>query len=161
MNRLEIGKRGLKPGWTTLDVVGPADIVAPAVPLPDAVTSLTWDVVQMIHVLEHFTLDEATRLLKSLQPITRHVVIEVPNLAFAAERLLEHHNALRDDMQMTMWPIYGDQRHGPEYAHKWGYTPQSLSRLLRRTGWSNIRQTTPRYHVPVRDLRVEADGLLD
>lgn len=159
MNRLEIGKRGSKPGWTTLDVVGPADIVAPAIPLPASVSGQTWDIVQMIHVLEHFTLAEATQLLSSLREITSQIIIEVPNIAFAAEDLLKHHNELKDELQMVMWPLYGDQRHGPEYAHKWGYTPESLCRLLRQTGWSNIRREEPRYHVPRRDLRVVADGL--
>lgn len=45
-----------------------------------------------------------------------------------------------------MWVFYGDpQWQDPLMVHRWGYTPASLSGMLRELGLVNVRQEPARF----------------
>ena len=164
MKRLAIGHRGKRDGWTTLDShASDSDIITTVPPLPPEVTSQRWDVVEMIHVLEHFYLWEARELLTTLRSCLAKsgvLVIECPNIMFAAEVMAGvrpyPENMVVD--QATMWPLYGDPNHlDPSYGHRWGYTPITLAQVLLMTGFRTVKHRPAKSHFPERDFRIEAE----
>ena len=52
--------------------------------------------------------------------------------------------------------FYGDPRwRDPLMVHRWGYTPYSLSNLLKETGLINVRQESAEYKLrEPRDMRI-------
>lgn len=141
------------------------DILASLPPLPAEVWERgPWDVVELIHGIEHFYLWEAAPLLRDCYAALRSggvLVLEQPNLKAAARVLLGlDPPQYRGVLESAMWPLYGDPAHlDPGYMHKWGYDPESLVALLREVApWSSIRVLPQRYHAYAagRDFRVEA-----
>ena len=163
--RLSIGSgRVASPGWTTLDADpdSGAQIVATVPPLPEFPQPL--HTVEMIHSLEHLYRWDAAALLveiyDALQPGGR-LVIELPNIAFAAEVLTGIRPPIPGTApgQCDMWPLYGDPTtRNPLYGHRWGYTPATLRGALEGAGFdpAKIVEYPAQHHVPGRDFRMEA-----
>lgn len=163
MNKLAIGERRRRSGWTTLDGSGKPDILATVPPLPEQVTAQLWDEIEMIHVIEHFPLWEARDILLSCWQILKpggKLVLEQPNIEYAAKVLLGQERKPRGHKdQFDMWPLYGDPSHKDRsYCHCWGYTPKTLTDELLRVGFNPdaISTLRARSHFPVRDFRIEA-----
>ncbi|MFV2088096.1 class I SAM-dependent methyltransferase [Micromonospora sp. LOL_021] len=109
--------------------------------LPDRV-----DAVCAFHVLEHVR--DPWQFLRAARAALRPrgaLVLEVPNIASAAARLLGER-----------WP--GLQ---PEY-HRWHFTPNSLAHLVTMAGFRVLRQDTTvfRYYMPLRYQLRHAHRLL-
>lgn len=165
-DKLMIGAgRTRRPGWTTLDAdpKSGADIIATVPPLPASVTVRQWQIVEMIHFLEHLYLWDSRALLRECRQILApggRLVIEVPNIAYAAKVLLGLQRPPRGAVgQFDMWPLYGDPSHcNPLFGHRWGYTPESLMEELVAAGFrrNGITVMRARHHFPVRDFRAEA-----
>lgn len=151
-------------GWTTIDPdVEFADYRTAVPPLPVAVLSETWDVIEMIHVIEHFYRDDALTILSSCYDILKAdgvLILEMPNLEFAARVVLGEvpENKLARPLEFNgMYAIYGDQsRRNRYYQHLWGYTPETMRETLAGIGFSRISLLPAQYHWPHRDFRVEA-----
>jgi len=167
--KLTIG-RGMygKHGYTTLDAnpnIGAA-IVATVPPFPKEVTDHVgkWEEVEMIHFLEHLYQWDAAELLREIRGVLAvggRVVIELPDISFAAAVLMGAKDRIPGTAagQCDMWPIYGDpSERNPLYGHRWGYTPQTLREALETAGFKpeGISQKPAQYHVPGRDFRMEA-----
>src|SRR5688572_18174245 len=72
LRKLRIGQRGKgKDGWVHLDSHPSADIVATIPPLPDSVASGSWDVIEAIHIWEHFYKWDAEQLARSIHACLR------------------------------------------------------------------------------------------
>lgn len=109
------------------------------------------------HFIEHVyhwevgsVLEEWHRLLQA----GGKLILELPNIEAAAKNLIHG----MDD-QMCMWPFYGDPGHKDVYmCHRWGYTPDTISKLLKQHGFREIQILKPRTHGARsnRDMRVEA-----
>jgi len=140
------------------------DILAAVPPLPAEVHAEEWDEVDLIHGIEHFWLWDAAPLLRECHSVLRPgglLVLEQPNLAAAARVLLGlEPPQYKGILESAMWPLYGDPAHRDVgYMHRWGYTPATLTALLRENGpWSSIRVLPQRFHAYAsgRDFRVEA-----
>jgi len=161
VNRLRIGERGKGcDGWVHLDSHPSADIVAAVPPLPSAVLNRKWQVVEAIHVWEHFYKWEAEQLAKSVYAILNAggmLIVECPNLEVACRSFLGQY---KDSNQYHMHVFYGDPGgRDPSYGHRWGYTPASLKQQLVEHGGFRSRDVlleTARHHVPDRDFRLVA-----
>lgn len=114
-----------------------------------------------IHVIEHFYEWEAETVLREWKRVLKpggRLVLELPSLdkVFAYIAFcLNKKQAMK--IQMTLWPIYGD--HGwksPAMCHKWGYTRNTMAELMQKVGFKEIQFQEPKFHVPERDMRVEA-----
>jgi hypothetical protein len=57
-----------------------------------------------------------------------------------------------------MWVLYGDPEwKDPLMIHRWGYTPESLARLLEQAGLTEVRQEPAEFKLrEPRDMRVTA-----
>lgn len=82
--------------------------------------------VRMSHVLEHFTIEEAKRILKMLYKLLADdgkLIIIVPNFKWHAQLLLQGHE------KEAVYYCFGGQL--DEYdLHKTGYTPEILKERL-------------------------------
>jgi ubiquinone/menaquinone biosynthesis C-methylase UbiE len=112
------------------------------------------DEVMAIHLIEHFYLWEAPGVLMEWKRILKDggkLILECPDILKAAKFLLE---GSKDNY--SMWPLYGDPSHmDPLMCHKWGYTPDSLKRLMEFVGFRDISQEPAQFHMKdKRDLRM-------
>lgn len=149
-------------GWVNIDVCQAArpDLVADAnkIPLPDA----SIDVICAIHLIEHFYEWEASSILSEWKRLLKpggKLVLELPCL----DKVIGWLATLKSPQDIFLkpafglWPFWGDpQKRDPLMAHKWGYTICSISQLLATVGFKDVVSGTPRYHVPRRDMRIEA-----
>lgn len=157
------------PGYVNVDVAASRKGQAPdvlgdlrALPFPPGHA----DEILAVHVIEHFYPWEADGLLAhwhaTLKPGGR-LVLECPNLLTAARMLVEQpERAARaegKDGQLAMWPLYGDPSwRDPLMCHRWGYTPATLIDLLRRCGFTNVRQEPAQFkRRDPRDMRVTGE----
>lgn len=149
-------------GYVGIDAVERpgADMVAPAhqVPLPDGCA----DEVLAVHLLEHLLPWEApvalAEWLRLLKP-GGQLVLELPDLRKCCENILTGRAGKHAD-QLGMWGLFGDNRlEDPFMMHRWGYTPETLTALLRQVGFTDVRQAVPHFHPAGRqhrDMRLEA-----
>ena len=167
MNKLLLCCGPTRPaGFVRLDVnpEHEPDILAAVPPLPAEVHAKRWDVIELVHGIEHFWWWDAGPLLKECHVVLRSggvLILEQPNIEAAARVLLGlDQPSYRGVLESAMWPLYGDPAHRDVgYMHRWGYTPETLSRLLRETAeWSSISVLPQRYHAYAtgRDFRIEA-----
>jgi len=140
------------------------DILASVPPLPPEVHAEKWDVIELIHGIEHFLTWRVDELLREIHDVLKPggvLILEQPNLEAAARVLLGlDPPQYRGVLESAMWPIYGDPAHEDEgYLHRWGWTPTTLvSRLRGVAFWSSVSVLPQQYHVYAmgRDFRVEA-----
>lgn len=107
-----------------------------------------------IHLVEHFYAWEVVDVVKEWVRVLKpggKLILECPDLELACKRFLNH----QDKPSLTYWVLYGDPQHrDPLMCHKWGYTPQTLTRLMDYAGLSNIRLEPAEFHLgPIRDIR--------
>ncbi len=119
----------IRPGPHIEHVTGAASL-----PFPDGV----FRHIYTRHCLEHLTRREGERFLAECWRVLKpggslHII--VPNMAFHIEQL---HNGNRDHACAGFW---GWQQHEHD-LHKWGYWWETLSELLLRAGFANVRNLT-------------------
>lgn len=161
--RLNVGCGGRR----VRDYIGIDIVQTPATDLVGPIDSLPYDdntvtEILAIHVLEHIHIQEVPKVLFEWYRVLipgGQLSIEVPDLQEAARNILEDPftpclpgkpggDAVRQ--------IYGERLHpNPYMAHQWGYTPQTLSHILRKNGYCSIEQQKPIYKRKVpRGMRI-------
>lgn len=102
----------------------------------------TYDLVSVRHVLEHFMPQEAPALVNEWQRILRpggKLVVEVPNLAYAAREVLRAEADPNADVTMyPLWQFFGRQTGAFGEVHKNGFTVHGLRRLFELCGLQAI-----------------------
>lgn len=124
---------------------------------PDTVSEIL-----SIHVFEHFWRWEVDDILREWIRVLKPngvLILECPNLISACEALLADPVVAAgegNEGQRSMWVFYGDPKwRDPLMVHRWGYTPDSLSRLLRKSGLINVRQEPAQFKLrEPRDMRI-------
>ena len=155
--RLNIGcGRRVLDGWVNVDKAvrgSEPDIDADVrdLPFPDNYA----DEVMAIHLIEHFYVWEAPDVVSEWHRVLRpggKIVLECPDLVKTVKHMYEG----RGEPHLTMWPLYGDPSHmDPLMCHKWGYTPDSLAKLLDYVGFKGIAEEPAQFHMKdVRDMRI-------
>jgi predicted SAM-dependent methyltransferase len=142
------------PGWTNCDRHGEADVSTDAFPLPfptDAATEL-W----AIHLLEHlhrrYASEALTEWFRVLKPGGR-LVLELPCMDKIARMIVDGEK----DLRLTVMGIFGDPREeNHDMMHQWCWSERELLEALTSVGYEQITFTTPIFHIPKRDMRVEA-----
>lgn len=149
MNRLMLGSGIFKrEGWKTLDCdpLHNPNFVSTIPPLPDAVRETRWQEVEWIHGITSLYPWDAEIVLKELHAVIQsggRLSLEQPDYGKAREKV--------------EW-VFGDgvRHHQPLIMNRWAYTPESITTLLEKTGFSRIEVLPAQHHVPERDFRVEA-----
>lgn len=120
------------------------------------------DEVLAVHVVEHFwrweIVDTLRDWVRVLKPGGR-LILECPNLQTACEAFLRNPaggSAADERGQETMWVFYGDPSWcDPLMTHRWGYTPDSLGRLMQEAGLVEVRPEPAQFKLrDPRDMRV-------
>ncbi len=146
--------------WVTIDSnpKSKATHIQEIPPLPKEIKDV--DIFRGNHFWEHLYIWQANELARELYEALKpngQLVLELPNLAKACEFLL----ADEPDVRKTWWAIYGAQE-DPTWsgdisqAHKWGYTPESITKQLREAGFEHVDIRRAVYRIPERDMRVVA-----
>lgn len=163
--KLNIGAGGRRiPGYTGVDAVPrpAADIVARAdsIPLPDG----SVEEIFACHLWEHFYRWECDDVIKEwkrlLQPGGR-LVLELPNLYKCCQNLISGRmEGGKHPDQLSYFGLYGDTRTSDPYmSHKFGWTPETLTKFLKDNGFIKIREAPTQWHPAGRlhrDMRIEA-----
>lgn len=111
--------------------------------------------IHAIHVSEHFMLTEIKGVLtewKRVLKIGGVLVLELP----CWDKVKEH---IKKDSpeNMTRWALYGDpstHKDGIPALHKWCWSMSEMERLLKLVGFSRVEHETPKFHQPIRDMRI-------
>ena len=119
------------------------------------------DEILMVHVLEHLYYWEADDLLRQCHDALKPggvLIIECPNILQAARTLINKPDAATKPTSRAMHMLYGDPKHRrPGMCHRWGYTPDSLERLLFQVGFQGVTEETAHFHAgPPQDFRLVA-----
>lgn len=121
-----------------------------ALPFPDDYA----DEARAIHVIEHFFPWDAPKVLREWVRVLKpgaELAIECPCL----DKIIKLFDVPNVPPFMTYWGLYGDPRmEDPLMMHKWCYGETQLARLMASVGLVNIRGEPPRFHQPVRDMRI-------
>lgn len=121
----------------------------------------TVDEILAVHVIEHFYPWEADDLLTEWKRVLKpggKLILECPDFVKACWYVMEAvSNQKPMNMQLTMWPLYGDDSYKDELMmHKYGYTPMSLGKKLHELGFVKIEEKPAQYKMKeVRDMRLE------
>lgn len=101
-----------------------------------------FDVAHARHVLEHFAPFEAPALLKEWSRIVKpggKLVINVPNIAFAAKEILRADADPNVDVGVyPHWQMYGRQSGYETDVHRNGFTRHGLRRLFEHVGLMDV-----------------------
>ncbi len=165
--RLNLGcGNKILPGYINVDVA-PARAGA----RPDVICDLrdlayfdddSVDEILSVHVVEHFWRWEVDELLREWARVLKpggRMVIECPNLKAACEAFLaspDERAGPGQGSEKTMWVFYGDPSwEDPLMCHRWGYTPASLSEVMKRAGLVGVGQQPAQFKMKEpRDMRM-------
>lgn len=148
-------------GWVNADAVERegVDLVCLATDIPLNENSVSE--VMAIHLLEHLYPWEGDVALGEFMRVLRPggvLALELPDFIKCCSNIANHVKHEKHPDMLGLYGLFGDPRHkDPHMIHKWGYTPQTLSAMLRSHGFENIRQETPIYHAAgrlLRDMRI-------
>ena len=123
------------------------------IPIADGIA----EEVHNYHFIEHvyrWEADAVIREFKRLLVSGGYLVMECPDIEKACRNLIKGGND-----QMSMWPLYGDWSHKDPYMmHRHGYTPKTITQLLKDNGFVGIQILPPMTHGrrAMRDMRIEA-----
>jgi glycosyltransferase involved in cell wall biosynthesis len=156
-----------RPGWLNVDVRAEAmpDLVARVDALP-MVPDASVDEIEACHLFEHLSLHEAHKALREWARVLKpggRLFLELPNFD-ACVRML---GQARDQpgYDFGMFGIFGwppeVERDGDALAHRWGWTPETLTAALEAAGFEQVEclPVTQTYRPATkydRDFRVGA-----
>jgi predicted SAM-dependent methyltransferase/2-polyprenyl-3-methyl-5-hydroxy-6-metoxy-1,4-benzoquinol methylase len=150
--RLDLGAAAVKtPGFLSVDVRkdSGAEIISNMIDLPEPLKGKV-DAIRCRHSLEHLERAEALRALqmwKSFLKPGAELNIVVPDLEFHARQFIgEQKSSFPDQYEHAMAGFYGwcdPVRGGTEWDnHRWGYSFESLRKILEECGYTNIIRMT-------------------
>src|SRR6476646_1456936 len=142
------------PGFVNCDRHGEQDVNCDTHPLPFSTDFA--DEIWAIHVLEHLHRSEAPKALyewfRVLKPGGK-VVIEVPCLDKIAQHIVNGEKNIR----LTLLGLFGDPRDPkPDMLHQWCWSKDEIIDTLSNVAFRAIQVMEPVFHIPERDMRVEA-----
>lgn len=156
---LHLGSGGCPwPDWINVDLAH-ADVCSDLRALPFAPASA--DRIAAIHVLEHFYEWEAVPLLREWGRVLKPgggLTLELPCM----DKVLNYISlcvtkAAPINLAFSWWVFWGDPKHrSPAMTHRWGYSMDSLGKLLESVGFVSVNFERPYYHFAERDMRVTA-----
>jgi ubiquinone/menaquinone biosynthesis C-methylase UbiE len=156
-------------GWVNVDVVRSPkasrdpDVFANAlsIPLPNGCA----DELMAIHLFEHLAFWEAPKALTEWHRLLKPgglLVLEMPNGIKCAKNLVRFGETedVKSLDSLAMHGLYGDPRtEDPYMGHKWAWWPKTLRPLLKKAGFTEIREAETQWHAigkKHRDFRMEA-----
>ena len=120
------------------------------IPLPEDFA----DEARAIHVIEHFYPWETVPLLHEWLRVLKpgaQLSVECP----CFEKIIALAQVPQIPPNYTHWGLFGDPRYSdPLMMHKWCFTQKQLLRAMQQAGFEDVKPEPPKFHVPIRDMRV-------
>lgn len=142
------------PLWINVDAHGDPDIVSDVRTMPFEASYA--DEISAIHVVEHIPRLSVDNMLLDWHRILKpggKLSIEVPCLNKIAQMIVDGEK----NMGLMQMGIFGDPRDKKSgMMHAWAYTREELTNILINTGYVDIKETRPKFHIEKRDMRIEA-----
>jgi len=175
MNKLMIGSGPLTKerqgqGWVCVDgdPSSGADIICTLPPLPDIGND--WDMICAIHFIEHLFYEDAKKLITQIHGVLNvggRLVLEQANLAYVCRVILgeiqppvNRYPWMKGNPAWCgIWSMYPQPSmiDGNELNHHlYGYTPESLTAVVKECGFEHVSIGAAYGHVVERDFRLEA-----
>ena len=114
------------------------------------------DELYAIHLLEHFHRLNAEIALTEWLRVLKHggkLVLELPCL----DKIVTHLAAKEKNIRLTLYGLYGDPHETkPGMEHKWAWSIEEIEVVLQELGYRDVQVMEPKFHIPARDMRVEA-----
>lgn len=143
------------PGYVNVDAHGDQDVTYDCRRL-FAFESDSVDEIHAIHFVEHVPRLQLEKMLADWHRVLKRggkVCVEVPSL----DKIAQHIVNGEKNMRLTVLGIFGDPRDmRPDMMHQWSYTAGELIEALQGCGFDDAREVEPHYHIPIRDMRIEA-----
>lgn len=157
-------------GWTNVDIQRSQfahrdpEIFADLrkIPLPDECA----DEVMAIHVFEHFYLWECPDVIAEWRRLLKPggiLALELPNVVKCCENIIKGigiEGGGKHADQLGLWGLYGDPQHQDPYmGHRWGWSPQTLTKFLAEHGFMKMKEEPTKWHPggrAHRDMRIVA-----
>jgi predicted SAM-dependent methyltransferase len=117
------------------------------------------DVAISIHVVEHFYAWEVVSILKEWHRVLKpgaKLILELPCMDKVLNYILQCANKGIEAPTKMIWnALWGDPKYkSVPMTHKWGYTKKMIQEVMELAGFKDIVFEEPRYHFPIRDMRV-------
>lgn len=118
------------------------------------------DEILAVHVIEHFYLWEVEDVLKEWHRVLKPLgtlILELPDFEKIIHFFGQAPRLSYKQITALWWGLYGDPRYrDPDMCHKWAYTFEDMKEILSVVGFTDIQKQEARYHVPARDMRIQA-----
>lgn len=114
----------------------------------------TIDEIVTVHVCEHFYKYEIQGILQDWRRVLKPGGVFIAELPCLDKVLWHFANGSSENF--TLWPLYGDPRthiDGEPALHKWCWSKSEFNNLLADVGFICIKEETPKFHQPSRDMR--------
>jgi predicted SAM-dependent methyltransferase len=142
------------PGFVNVDLNGEADINAPVGKLPFEDGEV--EELHAIHLFEHLHRRDVVFILSEWKRVLKRggkLVLELPSL----DKIVGMLAAGETDRRLTVMGLYGDPNDTkPDMLHKWGWSDKEITDVLTNAGFHDVKVMVPVFHIPKRDMRIEA-----
>lgn len=131
-----------------------ADIKAPADSLPFEDGS--YDLIEAHHLLEHLDKDNVREVLAEWRRVLSpdgHIFLSLPDIVADFDLLKDAHSKQAEHPELWdafMQVVFGEP--GPGMAHRYGYSRESLTRLLQEAGFEDVEVKTAIGYRPTPSL---------
>ena len=143
------------PGYVNIDSHGDQDELYDCSRLYKFETDSA-DEIHAIHFVEHVPRLRVENMLIDWHRVLKpggKVCIEVPCLDKIAKMIVNKEKNIR----LTLLGLFGDPRDArPDMMHQWAYTAEEMTDVLLQCGFADVQVKDPHYHIPMRDMRIEA-----
>lgn len=167
MHKLNLGSGGmLRNGYINFDKNmtkrgdKKTDVIGDVLDIAKIYSPETFDEILCAHVIEHFELKVANKILKdcySLLKKSGKLIMEGPDIIGIIQLYNEAH-PIMDTPEKVIQNIYGSPTYieeGLEWLHKWGWTHETMSAQMKATGFKVIHEGIGQTHgMGRRDFRV-------
>lgn len=142
------------PGFLNCDLHAEADVNTDCRKLPFETDYA--DEIHSVHFLEHVPRLDVDNMIIDWHRVLKRggkLAIELPCLDKISQNIVDGEK----DLRLTTLGIFGDPRDArPGMLHSWAYTKSELIEILRQCGFTDVQVMEPVFHMPRRDMRIEA-----
>lgn len=110
-------------------------------------------------MIEHFHSWEVPQILQEWRRVLKpggKLILELPSLNAVIFYMSQIAQGVKVPTGFVLGALYGAQiPERPEMCHKYAYSVESLTKIVKEAGFMDVKAKQARYHFPQRDMRIE------